>query len=188
MLFARRHSESFWTKARVHLWPRRSWSRSTRYVKHRVTRINATPHVIALGFAAGCFISATPFVGFHMIGAALIAWIIGGSIIASLLGTFVGNPLTYPFFWFASFKVGTVILGTAGTHSHTDFSGEFFSSSWEKIWPILKPTIVGCVPVGLVLFAIFYFLTRWAVQVYQERRKQRFQLRQLQRDQAIGAQ
>src|SRR5690606_27489557 len=98
MLFRRREAESFLERLRVHLWPRRSWSRSTRYVVHRVRRLSATPHAVALGFAAGVFVSATPFIGFHMVLAALTAWIIGGSIVAAILGTFVGNPLTYPLF------------------------------------------------------------------------------------------
>jgi len=49
MLFRRRESESWWERLRVHLWPRRSWSRSGRYVVYRLRRLGATPHAIALG-------------------------------------------------------------------------------------------------------------------------------------------
>ena len=115
MLFRRREAESRYQKLRVWLWPRRSWSRSTRYIIHRVRRLSATPHAVALGFAAGVFISATPYAGFHIVMASTLAWIIGGSIVGAVLGTFVGNPLTYPLFWVSSYEVGHVILG-GGPH------------------------------------------------------------------------
>jgi uncharacterized protein (DUF2062 family) len=41
MLFRRRESESLLERLRVHLWPRRSWSRSTRYVLYRLRRLSA---------------------------------------------------------------------------------------------------------------------------------------------------
>ena len=91
MLFRRRNTESFWTRLRVHAWPRTSWSRSSRYV---VYRVSATPHAVALGFAAGAFSAITPFLGTHIVMAIAIAWIIGGSLVAAVLGTFLGNPLT----------------------------------------------------------------------------------------------
>ena len=66
---------------------------------------------IALGFAAGVFVSCTPFLGFHLIMASLVAWIVGGSIVAAVLGTFIGNPITYPIFWFITYEVGSLMLG-----------------------------------------------------------------------------
>ena len=40
MLFRRREAESWWEKVRVHLWPRRSFSRSGRYVVYRLRRLS----------------------------------------------------------------------------------------------------------------------------------------------------
>ena len=81
MLFRRREEESILGRIRVHLWPRRSWTRSTRYVLYRLKRLSESPHAVALGFAVGVFSAATPFLGTHMIMAALIAWAVGGSIV-----------------------------------------------------------------------------------------------------------
>ena len=55
MLFKRREAESFLERMRVHVWPRRSWSRSSRYVVYRLGRLSDTPHAVALGFAVGVF-------------------------------------------------------------------------------------------------------------------------------------
>ena len=73
-------------------------------------RLSDTPHAVALGFAIGVFTAVTPFLGTHMVMAALLAWVIGGSVVAALLGTFVGNPLTYPLFWYSTYEVGNLML------------------------------------------------------------------------------
>ncbi len=171
MLFKRREMESFWERLRVHAWPRRSWGRSSRYVVYRLRRLSATPHAIALGFAAGAFTAATPYLGTHMAMAAFMAWAIGGSIVASLLGTFVGNPLTYPFIWYATYEVGNVLLGTNAAQTNINLSHGVFQSSLDKLWPIIKPMTLGSVPVGFAIAALVYFLVRPMVEAYQHRRR-----------------
>ena len=177
MLFKRRQSESLLERVRVHLWPRRSWSRSSRYVVYRLRRLSATPHAIALGFGVGTFAAATPFVGTHMVMAALLAWAVGGSIVAALLGTFLGNPVTYPFLWYASYRVGHFLLGGATTKKNIDLSQGLFHSSFEHLWPILKPMSLGCVPVGIAIASACYLLVRPMVEAYQHRRRRELHLR-----------
>lgn len=177
MLFRRREAESFLERMRVHLWPRRSWARSSRYVAHRLRRLSATPHAIALGFAAGVFAALTPFLGMHMMLAALIAWAIGGSIVAAILGTFVGNPLTYPVFWYTTYETGNLMLGGEGAKQKIDLSHGMFQSSLEQIWPILKPMSLGCLPLGLAAAALSYVLVKPMVEAYQHRRRRELELR-----------
>ena len=177
MLFKRRQTESLLERLRVHLWPRRSWSRSSRYVVYRLRRLSATPHAIALGFAAGTFVAVTPYIGTHLIMAALIAWIIGGSIVAAILGTFLGNPLTYPFLWYASYEVGNLLLGGKVTKKRIDLSQGLFYSSFDHLWPILKPMALGSIPVGLAVATACYFLVRPMVDAYQHRRRREIRLR-----------
>jgi uncharacterized protein (DUF2062 family) len=177
MLFKRRVEESFLERMRVHMWPRRSWGRSSRYVVYRLRRLSATPHAIALGFAAGAFAAVTPYLGTHMAMAALVAWAIGGSIVASLLGTFLGNPLTYPFIWFVSYKLGNLLLGGHGTKKPIDLSHGLFHSSFDKLWPILKPMTLGSIPVGIAAAVACYFLVRPMVEAYQHRRRRELGLR-----------
>jgi hypothetical protein len=178
MLFKRRHTESFWARMRVHLWPRTSWSRSSRYVVYRLRRLSATPHVVALGFAAGVFSAVTPFLGTHLMMAVAVAWIIGGSMVAAVLGTFFGNPLTYPFLWYATYVVGNAMLGYEGESTHIDLSEGIFRSSLDQIWPIIKPMSLGCIPVGLAAAALGYVIVKPAVAAYQHRRRSVLGLRQ----------
>ena len=186
MLFRRRDDPSFIERVRVALWPRRSWSRSTQYIKHRVWRLRGSPHAIALGFAAGVMVSFTPFIGFHFIAGGLLALMLGGSVIASAFGTFIGNPLTFPFIWYGVYKVGNFILGTKGEFNPdvlvsgfeklwvgiSDFSADVLMGAFDILWPLLKPMTVGGVPMGILAGLLFYIPVLKAVKTYQKRRSQ----------------
>ncbi|MDA7948267.1 MAG: DUF2062 domain-containing protein [Hyphomicrobiaceae bacterium] len=145
-----------------------------RYIAHRMRRLRATPYAIAVGCAAGVFAAFTPFLGLHFILAGLIAWIARGSIIAAALGTFFGNPLTFPLIWFGSYKLGAWMLGMKGNIKNIDLSGGIFDKS-EQIWPLLKPMTVGGIPLGIVAAAIAYFIAKKASEAYREKRRLRQQ-------------
>ena len=55
------------------VWPRTGWRRASAYLGHRLGRLPGTPYRVAAGFACGAAISFTPFLGFHLAGAALLA-------------------------------------------------------------------------------------------------------------------
>lgn len=111
MVFKRRTPKTWHVAITEFFYPRGGWKRAGSYVLHRLRRLPDAPHRIARGIAAGTFISFTPLFGFHFAGAALIAWVIRGNIVASLMGTFVGNPLTFPFIAAASLETGRWMLG-----------------------------------------------------------------------------
>jgi len=177
MLFRRREAENWFDRMRVHLWPRRSWTRSSRYVVYRLRRLSDTPHAVALGFAIGVFTALTPFLGTHMVMAALLAWVIGGSVVAALLGTFIGNPLTYPLIWYSTYEVGNLMLGGRIDNKSIDLSGGIFQKSLEQLWPILKPMTLGSIPVGLALAALSYVIVKPMVEAYKHRRRRELKLR-----------
>ncbi|MEM8853842.1 MAG: DUF2062 domain-containing protein [Pseudomonadota bacterium] len=176
MLFRRRSRPNFQEKMRVAAWPRRSFRRSFAYYKHRVLRLEASPHAIAAGVAAGAFASFTPLVGFHFILSFALAWVIGGSMIAAAFGTAVGNPLTFPLIWLTSFQVGELVLGAspgAVSPLHMELSFDLITSSFATLWPTLKPMFVGGMVLGLFVGTGFYVLTRSAVMVSRKMRKAR---------------
>ncbi len=184
MLFRRREAESFLERMRVHVWPRRSWSRSSRYVVYRLRRLSDSPHAVALGFAVGVFSALTPFIGTHLLFAVLVAWVIGGNIVAAVLGTFVGNPLTYPAIWYATYQVGNIMMGSPTQAEPIDLSGGIFRSSLDQLWPILKPMTLGCIPLGLALGALSYVLVKPMVVAYKHRRRRELGTRN---GEALGA-
>lgn len=185
MLFRRRKPPGWREQLRVAVWPRRSWSRSLRYLAKRVLRLTASPHAIAAGIAAGVFASFTPYMGFHFLIAFAVAYVIAGNVIAAAAGTFFGNPLTFPLIWTATYTTGHFILGgQPGEHGpeaalrllsesnvfELGVSGllTIFRSIWE---PVLKPMSVGAIPLGIAVGLIAYVVTRWSAIAFQISRR-----------------
>lgn len=111
MVFKRREKRSWLRIVGETLWPRGGWGRAAIYVQHRIRRLPDKPHRIARGIFSGVFVSFTPFYGLHFFTAFFIAKAIGGNILAALLATFFGNPITFPFIAAISLKTGYWILG-----------------------------------------------------------------------------
>ncbi|MFN3548910.1 MAG: DUF2062 domain-containing protein [Mesorhizobium sp.] len=176
MLFRRRKPADILERVRTMLWPRRSFWRSAQYFAKRVLRLTATPHAIAAGVAAGVFVSFLPFIGFHFVLAAAFAWLMAGNLIASALGTAIGNPITFPLIWASSYKLGCAILGTRDTHGDSPIQlGRLLERlDFGQLWdPLLKPMTVGGIPIGLAFALGFYILTRWGVAAFRRQRQHR---------------
>ncbi|MFH1158517.1 MAG: DUF2062 domain-containing protein [Pseudomonadota bacterium] len=162
------------------LWPSMGLRRLFRYYRHRMGRLPGTPYFIACGFATGVAVSFTPFVGFHLATAGIIAWILGGSLGAMVLGSVIaGNPWTFPLIWVGTYKLGQILLGhhvrraAASTLSH----GISFSDLLEKPMDLLLPMTLGSLPLALLSWGISFYLVRHLVKGYKEERHTRIQKR-----------
>jgi uncharacterized protein len=187
-LFRRRVDLHPIEKLKEIFWPRSGWKRAFQYGWRRVWRLSGTPHAIALGVAAGAFSSCTPFLGFHILVAMLIAWVIRGNLIASALGTFIGNPITFPVIWLAVFEVGRYIVGAPADSDPNIAHAMQQAGAFDRILPSLVPLAVGSVPVGIVLGCVFYVLTRSGVEAYQSQRRKLLAERAKARLQTTGPQ
>jgi len=191
MLFRRRNRASLGERLQCWFWPRRGWRRAAEYVFYRVSRLSGSPHTIAIGFSAGVFASFTPFMGLHFMIGFVLAFALGGSLLASALGTFAGNPVTFPFIWIMTYNFGMFLLGMEGS-DQVDI--ELSSSAWwmlfndprglwvefwNNLWPLIRPMTIGGVPLGALAGTIVYFPIRYAVGVYQRRRQERLAKRAL---------
>ena len=191
-MFRRRDPRSYSRIAREAFWPRGGWSRAASYLKHRLRRLPDTPTRIGRGVAAGVFASFTPLFGFHFLVAALVAKLSRGNILASILGTFFGNPLTFPFIAWSSLELGHLVLGTAtGDRTHGPL-WDAFAGAWGDLWfnlravltaaemrrggldvfwsDVFLPYAVGGVVPGIACAAVAYWLTVPIVTAYQKRR------------------
>lgn len=182
MLFKRRSSPSLLEKTRAWAWPTTSFARSAQYFGKRVLRVNATPYAIAMGVAIGAFVSFTPLLGLHFLLALALAYLLRANVLASMLGTAVGNPITFPFIWALTFRVGRVILGSPVHHAAqpqvdapSAYTLEAISGFFERAWPVIKPMLVGSIPLGLTAAAACYAITYGTVVGYQKARASRVQ-------------
>lgn len=187
MLFRRRKPLSFMERLRLALWPRRSWLRSIRYILLRLKRLPSSPYRIAVGGAVGVFVVFTPFVGVQLLIAAIVAWLLRGSIIASVLTSFVGNPLTYPVIWISTFHLGTLLLGNSGDVHLDDLqykvgalgdaignaSGSSAVLALESLWPIMKPMAIGSLPLGGLAALVTYICVHRLVSMSRAERQRR---------------
>lgn len=199
MVFKRRDKRPLLTALREAIWPRTGWTRAFHYVKHRVNRLPDRPHRIARGVFAGVFISFTPFFGFHFLSAAAVALLVRGNVLASLLATFFGNPVTFPIIAVSSVKLGHWMLGrTPGLHhgeslgatflaaghdlkhnivaiftpAHTEWSG--LAMFFKDVW---LPYLVGGFIPGIIAGVICYYISLPIIEAYQKRRRTRLKER-----------
>lgn len=182
MLFRRRRRETGWKRFRIAVWPRRSWARSVSYFSKRVLRLNGSPHAIAAGVAAGVFASFTPYLGFHVLGAFALAWLLGGNLIASAIGTFVGNPLTFPVIWATTLETGRFLLGYQSSPSDRWIGWRLMHMEFDALWqPLLKPMTLGGLIWGAAAGIVAYLLLRGSIAAFQQQRRRRLLERARQR-------
>ena len=168
-------------------------SRAIEYVGIRLKRIPDTPHKISLGMSCGIFASFTPLFGLHFLIAGLLSYLLRANVLASLIGTFVGNPLTFPIITVFNLKLGEWILGSS-EHSSGD-GGKIFEGFLDFIFLIYKsfftegsigennvprmneflngvfiPYSLGGLILGIFIAVISYFLLRPLVATYQKKR------------------
>ena len=168
-------------------------SRAIEYVGIRLKRIPDTPHKISLGMSCGIFASFTPLFGIHFLIAGLLSYLLRANVLASLIGTFIGNPITFPIITVFNLKLGEWILGS-DEYSSVDgrkiFEGfldfifliykNFFTegSIGENSVPrmneflngVFIPYSLGGLILGILIAFISYFLLRPLVSTYKKKR------------------
>ena len=199
MVFKRRDRRSVVRVIREAFYPRGGWTRAFHYVRHRLRRLPDTPHKIARGIWAGVFASFTPFYGFHFIVAALIALVLRGNVLASAIGTFFGNPLTYIPIGLVALETGHWILGSTFEADQRKSFARNFVDAGEDLWrnlmsvftgdtpqwagllefyrDVFMPYLVGGLIPGIVAATVCYYVTIPLVEAYQARRRAKIKKR-----------
>lgn len=196
MVFKRRDKRPLWKIVIEFFYPRGGWLRAARYIRHRLHRLPDPPHKISRGIWAGVFTTFTPFYGLHFFIAALIAFVMQGNILAALLATFFGNPLTYVPIAVAALSTGHWLLGTDFHPEHVERSlaGKFSdaghdlfhnfkslftdaTSDWHGLSvfydEVFFPYMIGGIIPGIIVATICYYLAVPLLQAYQNSRRGR---------------
>ena len=182
MLFRRKRQLGPGERLRHAVWPRKGWLRPFLYHAKCTLRLADNAHAIAIGVACGAFASFTPLMGLHIVIACALAWLLSGNLVAAAIGTAVGNPFTFPPIWLATHRLGSFILdrgsygesvaGDLGTvfMRHEGPIHHFFIAMWK---PVIWPMTVGGIPLGLLVGAMVYFVSRSSVEAFQAARIRR---------------
>jgi uncharacterized protein (DUF2062 family) len=137
---------------------------------NRVKKLRGDPHYVAMGMAIGIFVSLTPTIPFHTAIAITLAFALKGSKPAAAIGVWFCNPLTAPFFYLGSYKVGMFFLGKSAP----------FDAKYESILELMKLSmdviiamIAGGVVLGILPGIAAFFITRKIITKIRLRRKSR---------------
>lgn len=195
MVFKRRNPRSYWTILKELFYPRGGWLRAFEYIRHRLRRLPDTPEKIARGLGVGVMACFTPFFGFHMVLAVLLAKLTRGNVIAALLGTFFGNPLTYVPIAAVSLRVGHFLLNDDTRQSEFSIFFKMMERAWRDVrdnvaavfgggdphWDgvvfvireFFWPFTLGGVLLGTIAGVICYYIALPLLHAYQNRRRNR---------------
>lgn len=207
MVFKRRDRRSTLQIAQDAVYPKGGWRRAASYISHRLRRLPDKPERIARGIAAGAFVSFSPMFGLHFVYAGFIAWVLRGNMLAAVLATFIGNPVTFPFIAATSLRFGEWLLGrdthvplsqvfVAFSKAAGELSGNFIRlltgqpTHWDRLElffeSVFAPYMVGSILPGLIAGLIAYRLAYPLLSAYQKRRNRKRAERMEKRMQALA--
>lgn len=143
--------------------------RTVQYYRHRLLRTRQTTHQITAGLAIGVAVSFSPLLGTHFFESLFLAWCLRVSKLAAFVGTAIGNPLTFPFMFWADYKLGAFIfegLGLARLVALPD------TLSWHVLYThpleLFLPMLLGSVILGLVFGGLAYAVLYHPVKIMQK--------------------
>lgn len=149
--------------AKQAVWPDMGLKRTLIYIKYRILRLSDSSHKIALGLAIGFGVSFTPILGTHFLQAGLFAFLCRGNVLSAIIGTFVGNPWTFPFFWWAGFSSGKAMYDLFGISGAAEFPegmdpGHLIDLLWAEPMSLFMPWMLGGYTLCLISVPIGYFI------------------------------
>ena len=126
------------------------------YYKFKLARLPASSYAISAGFACGSMVSFTPLIGFHFVLAVIFAYLLRANYIAALIGTIVGNPISFPFIWGLIYKVGAFIVDKPEDNLRPNINFEIIIN---QTYDIFIPMLVGGAVLAIPIWVITYFIT-----------------------------
>ncbi|HLB25246.1 MAG TPA: DUF2062 domain-containing protein [Nitrospirota bacterium] len=155
---------------------KRDCRRWLKYQHVKLSRLNDTPEKVAGGLAVGVILGILPTFGLGVIIAVFIAGPLKVNKAAAIIGTFVMNPWTSPFFWGLSYLAGSLALGyslpeTIAVIKMLKTHGDL----WENILAqrLLLPYVIGNAIVMASAAACFYVGGLYGVKAYRAAKKKR---------------
>ena len=162
-----------WSIYIVNLYYKNLLSRVNRiisYYKLRLARLTGSNYAISSGFACGAMVSFTPLLGFHFILAIIFAYLIRGNFIAALIGTVVGNPITFPFIWGLIYKIGTYLTNIKLQKITHEINFEMIVN---QTYEIFFPMLVGGIIIAPLVWIITYYTIYSFIASFKRRRNKK---------------
>jgi uncharacterized protein (DUF2062 family) len=157
----------------------RRFKRRARYfIFHSVLHADDPPHRLALGIAIGVFVTFTPTVGFQMLLAVVLAWILRANKVVGIPIVWITNPITIVPVYYTCYRIGRLILGQPGVGwrwwaelargPDGWWAGIHFY--WQRFMQIATPLWFGCLVVAILSAYTSYYVSYNAIYGYRMRR------------------
>ncbi len=132
-----------------------------------IAHLDDSPHKIALSFAVGVYIAASPFFGIHTILAIVLSIIFGLNKLATITGSWVNMPWTAPIIYYIEYRIGAFFLGKDPHFNLKPFTIQHYLESGKNAFLSI---FIGSIIVGIILSIIFYFIIKYLVELYRRRK------------------
>ena len=130
-----------------------------RILKMKVYRIRDFPESVAIGLAWGAAVSFTPLLGFHLIICYLGTISMRGNLIAATVGSVIGNPWTFPFFFYVAYKIGLNFIYSP--LDNYEFKINFLIENFNRLF---FPTLLGSLPIAIIAWYTTYKISKFYLE------------------------
>lgn len=160
------------------IWTLRYPHRWFQYLLFKMSRKDDAEDSLASGFAWGVAISFTPLLGFHLLLTIITCKLHRKNIWAGITGTFIGNPVTFPFIWLFVYWFGLTIFGHQYNGDLNDlhrlnqigyyFRASVFNHNFDNFWYIPLSILQDIIPLLkiMMLSSVILFIPIWLITRY----------------------
>ncbi|MBP8924839.1 MAG: DUF2062 domain-containing protein [Pseudomonadales bacterium] len=137
-------------------------------------------HSVSVAMFVGVFVAFIPL-PLQMLIAAVAAIALRCNLALAVALVWITNPLTMPPIYYATYRLGALMLGLPPQTSHFELSLNWIEHQMSVIW---EPLLLGSFSAGLVLGSLALVLTRvaWRIGVQLKWRQRQRQRRNAKRD------
>ena len=144
-----------------------NWRQRFRNFIHEIKTLQGDPNYIAKGIAIGVFIGITPTIPLHTGLAVALSFIFRASKPAAVIGVWSGNPVTVPFIYLGSYKIGMALIGK---HAVLDKSYFTIQGLLQHGIKTTVAMIFGGMILGILPAIASYFISLKIFKAIHERR------------------
>ncbi|MDB6048389.1 MAG: ATP-binding protein [Pseudomonas sp.] len=120
-------------------------------------------HSVSRAVGLGLFAAFMP-IPFQMLLAAALAILIRGNLPIGVSLVWLTNPITMPFFFYCTYKIGSWLMQLPPRHFPDELTWEWISGQLSTLWqPFLLGSVVAGVVVGALGYGVIQVYWRWWV-------------------------
>lgn len=151
------------------------FKRKARLTYLRILRIDDPPERIARGAAIGVAMGVLPTFGLGIILSLAAAFFLRANKAASVLGSFIMNPVTSPFFWGASVIIGSLLTGEDSSTIYAQMKENGFVTGAGKATLVF---FLGNLVVTAATTFASYYIVRNAIIRHRRKKEEKRQRKQ----------